>query len=154
MRDLIFVARFRRQCTTRTSPRTSASVVEVGALGVPPTRGAELTESGVREYNVDSSARSLDGLVETIEVREAVDVPLDPGDVVTDIPHRLIEFFLTAARDKYVCALHVSQRSIPFECSEAIRNIAVRSAGRGHADDCSPICVAPVPGTIAIACPA
>src|SRR5271168_1293786 len=89
-------------------------------------QGKELTESGIGEEHVDSTAAGLDGLVKTIEIREFGDVPLNTGDVLSDKLHGLIEFLLTSARDEHVG---------PFLDEELCRSQSYSRAASGNDDD-------------------
>src|SRR5712671_777883 len=69
------------------------------------TEGNKFTNAGVGENNIDSPLHLTDCLVETIQVGQFGDVPLNARHVDADCRHGLIEFLLAAARDEDVCAL-------------------------------------------------
>src|ERR1700730_7274652 len=62
------------------------------------SQGSKLTVAGVGEHDIDSPLL-LDGLVETIEVRQFGNVSLDTGDAAADRLHRRIAFLLATARN-------------------------------------------------------
>src|SRR5262249_7862947 len=57
-------------------------------------------EAGVGEQDVEASLLPLYGAEQPVEVREVRDVTRHAGDVLADLPDRLIEFRLAASRDE------------------------------------------------------
>src|ERR1700737_477165 len=69
------------------------------------TEGNKFTNAGVGENNIDSPLHHTDCLVETIQVGQFCDAPLNARHVAADCRHGLIEFLLAAARDEDVGTL-------------------------------------------------
>src|SRR5262249_44072327 len=78
-------------------------LVEV-LLADRPERG-QRQEAGVGEQDVESAVPLLHRGEQPVEVREVGDVARHAGDVLADLPDRLIEFRLAAAGDEDVGAL-------------------------------------------------
>src|SRR3979490_3277221 len=64
------------------------------------TEGNKFTNAGVGENNVDSPLHLTDCLVETIQVGQFCDVPLNARHVGADCRDSLVEFLLATARDE------------------------------------------------------
>src|ERR1700730_18644181 len=69
------------------------------------TEGNKFTNAGVGENNIDSPLQLADCLVETIQVGQCCDGPLNARRVAADCRPGLIEFLLAAARDEDICTL-------------------------------------------------
>src|SRR5229473_1760836 len=69
------------------------------------TEGNKFTSAGVGENNIDSPLRLTDCLVETIQVGQFCDVPLNARHVAADCRHGLVELLLASARDEDICPL-------------------------------------------------
>src|ERR1700731_2340638 len=65
------------------------------------SQGGKFSHAGVGENHIDSPLR-LDGFVETVQVGQFGNVPLNASDVISDCLHGLVEFLLTTARDEYI----------------------------------------------------
>src|SRR5712675_1435647 len=90
------------------------------------TERNKFTNAGVGENNIDSPLHLADCLVETIQVGQFCDVPLNARHVAADCRHGLIEFLLAAARDEDICTLFDEELS----CSQPY---SLGAAG----DDCN-----------------
>src|SRR6266481_8490261 len=77
-------------------------LVEVG-LGDLAERH-EFAQAGVGEEDVDATLLLLHRRVQSIQIREIGDVPLDAADVLADLAHRRVELGLTAPGDEDVRA--------------------------------------------------
>src|SRR5260370_9082082 len=64
------------------------------------TEGNKFPNAGVGENDIDSPFRLTDCLVETIQVGQFCDVPLNARHIAADCRHGLIEFLLAAALDE------------------------------------------------------
>src|SRR2546422_1739920 len=73
-------------------------------LGDGP-KGNKFADAGVGENNIDSPLHLRDGLVKTIKVSQLGHVSLNSRNVGADCLHGLVEFLLTAARDKDIGTL-------------------------------------------------
>src|ERR1700723_200721 len=62
-------------------------------------------DAGIGENNIDSPLHPGDRLVETIEVRQLGNVPLNSGDVGSDCLDRFVQFLLAAPSDENVSTL-------------------------------------------------
>src|SRR5580700_8389540 len=69
------------------------------------TEGNKFANAGVGENNIDSPLHLTDCLVETIQVGQFCDVPLNARHVTADCPDSFVEFLLAAARDEDICTL-------------------------------------------------
>src|SRR6266446_315691 len=69
------------------------------------TEGNKFTNAGVGENNVDSPLHLTDCLVETIQVGQACDVPLNARHVTADCRDSLVEFLFAARHDEDIGTL-------------------------------------------------
>jgi hypothetical protein len=92
-------------CTVKSSPLTlMAKSLSKVLLADRPDRG-QRQEAGVGEQDVEAALLALHGGEQLVEVRPVRDVARHAGDVLADLPDRLIEFRLAAAGDEDVGAL-------------------------------------------------
>src|ERR1700738_4807902 len=85
------------------------------------TEGNKFTNAGIGENNIDSPLHLTGCLVETIQVGQFCDVPLNARHVAADCRHGLIEFLMAAARDEDICTLFGAElrRSEPYSLGPA-----------------------------------
>src|SRR5260370_7820873 len=76
-------------------------------------QGSEFANAGIGDQDIDLSLR-LDGLVESIEVRQFGDVPANTCNVAADRLHGLVEFLFAATRYEDVSVLFDE----PLRCGE------------------------------------
>ena len=86
--------------TVKSTPLTLTSNRLSKWSSVIDPSGGQRQEAGVGEQDVEASLLTLYGGEQPVEVRQVRDVAPHAGYVLTDLPHRLIEFCLAAAGDE------------------------------------------------------